>query len=129
MPYPSHLTHEEMERYAFLAGDGLIASLAEAAHDLEQENLTLANDQEYLKTASFEAGKLEGLCEDVKATITSLNTQISNLQAQLAKAVELLGTCHAWLRGEQGKTVKGRREAAQTLSTRMVSQGLGYPRH
>lgn len=129
MLYPLYLTHDEIERRAFVAGDGLIASLAETAHDLQQENLDYANSQDTLKTQAFEAGKLEGLGEDVQATITSLNAQVSSLQQQLTKATELLGTCHAWLQGEQTKTIKGRREAAQALSTRMVSQGLGYPKH
>lgn len=129
MLYPLYLTHDEIERRAFVAGDGLIASLAETAHDLHQENLDYANSQDTLKTQAFEAGKLEGLGEDVQATITNLNTQLSELQHKVAKATELLGTCHAWLQGDQSKTIKGRREAAQALSTRMVSQGLGYPRH
>ncbi len=129
MLYPLYLTHDEIERRAFVAGDGLIASLAEAAHDLEQENLTLTSNEESLKVASFEAGKLVGLGEDVQAAMTSLNTQMSSLQQQLAKATELLGTCHAWLQGDQSKTIKGRREAAQALCTQMVSHGLGYPRH
>ncbi len=129
MNYPLHLSHQELERYAFLAGDGLTASLAETAHDLEQENLTLTSNEDTLKAQAFEAGKLEGLGEDVQTAIANLNAQVSGLQDQLAKAVELLGTCHAWLQGEQAKTIKGRREAAHSLSNRMTSQGLGYPRH
>ncbi|MES2363295.1 MAG: hypothetical protein V4646_16100 [Pseudomonadota bacterium] len=129
MPYPSYLTHEELERRAFLAGDGLIASLAETAHNLEQENLNYFNTHDTLKAQAFEAGKLEGLSEDVQAAMSSLNAQLSTMQNQLTQATELLGTCHAWLQGDQTKTVKGRRDAAQSLSTRMVSQGLGYPRH
>ncbi|MBI2726208.1 MAG: hypothetical protein HYX42_08160 [Polaromonas sp.] len=129
MLYPLYLTHDEIERRAFVAGDGLIASLAETAHDLQQENLDYANSQDILKTQAFEAGKLEGLGEDVQAAMTSLSAQVSGLQVQLAKAVELLGTCHAWLQGDQTKTIKGRREAAHALSNRMTSQGLGYPRH
>ncbi|MES2400213.1 MAG: hypothetical protein V4573_09530 [Pseudomonadota bacterium] len=129
MNYPMHLSHQELERYAFLAGDGLIASLAETAHDLEQENLDYFNSQDSLKAQAFEAGKLDGLGQDVQAVIADLNTQVSALQDQLAKATELLGTCHAWLQGDQAKTIKGRRQAVQALTNRMVSQGLGYPRH
>jgi len=127
--YPLYLTHDEIERRAFVAGDGLIALLAETAHDLQQENLDYANKQESLKTASFELGKFEGLGEDVQAAMTSLNAQVSSLQQHLTTATELLGTCHAWLQGEQTKTVKGRREAAQSLAARMALQGLGHPRH
>ncbi len=112
-----------------MAGDGLTASLAETAHDLEQENLLHLNSLDGIKSEAYEAGKLEGLGEDVQTAITNLNAQVSALQDQLAKAVELLGTCHAWLQGDQTKTIKGRREAAQALSNRMTSQGLGYPRH
>ncbi len=129
MNYPMHLSHQELERYAFLAGDGLTASLAETAHDLEQENLHYLNTQDSLKAQAFEAGQLDGLGQDVQAAITQLNEQVSSLQDKLAKATELLGTCHSWLQGEQGKTIKGRREAAQALANRMVLQGLGYPRH
>lgn len=129
MNYPLHLSHQELERYAFLAGDGLTASLAETAHDLEQENLDYFNSQDSLKAKAFEAGKLDGLGQDVQAVITDLNTQLSALQDQLAKATELLGTCHAWLQGDQAKTIKGRRQAVLALANRMVSQGLGYPRH
>jgi len=127
--YAPHLSHQELERYAFLAGDGLTAALAETAHDLEQQNLDYFNSQDALKTQAFEAGKLEGLGEDVQAAITGLTQQAATLRDQLAKAIALLGTCHAWLQGEQAKTIKGRREAAHILANRMVSQGLGYPRH
>lgn len=129
MSYPSHLTHEEIERYAFLAGDDLIASLAETVHGLEQENLTLTSNEESIRINAFEAGRIDGLGEDVQAAITSLNARVSSLQQQLTKATELLGACHAWLQGDQTKTIKGRREAAHALSNRMTSQGLGYPRH
>jgi hypothetical protein len=127
--YPLHLTHDEIERRAFLAGDGLIASLAETAHDLQQENFDYANSQDILKTQAFEAGKLEGLGEDVQAAMTSLNAQVSSLQQQLTKATDLLGTCHAWLQGEPSKTIKDRREAARSLAANMALQGLGHPRH
>jgi hypothetical protein len=129
LSYPSHLTHEEIERYAFLAGDDLIASLAETAHGLEQENLTLTSNEESIRTNAFEAGRIDGLGEDVQAVISSLNAQVSSLQQQLTKATELLGTCHAWLQGEQTKTIKGRREAAQSLATGMAVKGLGHPCH
>ncbi len=129
MLYPLHLTFDEIERRAFVAGDGLIASLAETAHDLQQENLDYANSQESLKTAYFELGKLESLGEDIQAAMTSLNAQVSSLQQQLTKATGLLGTCHAWLQGEQTKTIKGRREAARSLAAHMALQGLGHPRH
>lgn len=129
MRYAPHLSHLELERYAFLAGDGLTAALAETAHDLEQQNLDYFNSQDALKTQAFEAGKLEGLGEDVQAAITGLTQEVTTLRDQLAKATALLGTCHAWLQGEQAKTVKGRREAAHSLANRMACQGLGYPRH
>ena len=129
MSYPHHLSHQELERYAFLAGDGLTAALAETADDLEQENLDYVNNQDSLKTQAFEAGKLEGLGEDVQATITGLTQEAARLRGQLAKATELLGSCHAWLQGDQTKTIKGRREAAHSLANRMTCKGLGYPRH
>lgn len=129
MRYAPHLSHQELERYAFLAGDGLTAALAETANDLEQQNLDYFNSQDALKTQAFEAGKLEGLGEDVQAAITRLTQQAGALRDQLAKAVALLGTCHAWLQGEQTKTIKGRRQAAHVLANQMTSQGMGYPRH
>lgn len=129
MSYPPHLSHRELERYAFLAGDGLTATLAETSDDLEQENLDYFNNQDALRTQAFEAGKLEGLGEDVHATITGLTQEAARLRDQLAKATELLGSCHAWLQGDQTKTIKGRREAAHSLVNRMACQGLGYPRH
>jgi len=127
--YATHLSHQELERYAFLAGDGLTAALAETADDLEQQNLDYFNSQDALKTQAFEAGKLEGLGENVQATITGLNLQVAALRDQLAKAIALLGTCHAWLQGEQTKSIKGRRQAAHSLANQMASQGMGYPRH
>lgn len=129
MSYPQHLSHRELERYAFLAGDGLTAALAETADDLEQENLDYFNNQDALRTQAFEAGKLDGLGEDVHATITELTQEAARLKEQLAKAIELLGSCHAWLQGEQTKTVKGRRQAAHALANQMTSRGMGYPRH
>lgn len=129
MNYPAHLSYQELERYAFLAGDGLTASLAEEAHDLDQVNTRYAGDQERLKAEAFEAGKVEGLGQDVQAVITELKLQITNQQDQLRKATELLGTSHAWLAGNQVSTVKGRREAAHALANRMVAHGLSYPRH
>ena len=129
MLYPLYLTHDEIERRAFLAGDGLVASLAETAHDLEQENLHHINSLDGIKSKAYEAGKLDALGQDVQAAMTSLNAQVSSLQQQLTKATELLGACHGWLQGDQTKTIKGRREAAHALSNRMTSQGLGYPRH
>ena len=104
-------------------------SLAETADDLEQQNLDYFNSQDDLKTQAFEAGKLEGLGEDVQAAITGLTQKAAELQDQLAKAIALLGTCHAWLQGEQTKTIKGRRQAAHALANQMASQGMGYPRH
>lgn len=129
MKYAPHLSHQELERYAFLAGDGLTAALAETADDLEQQNLDYFNSQDVLKTQAFEAGKLEGLGEDVQATIAGLTQQAVALQDRLAKSIALLGTCHVWLQGEQTKTIKGRREAAHALANQMASQGMGYPRH
>lgn len=129
MNYPPHLSHQELERYAFIAGDGLTAALAETAHDLEQQNLDYFNSQDALKTRAFEAGKLEGLEKDIQAAITALTEEAAALRNQLAKATEVLGTCHAWLEGDQTKTVKGRREAAHSLANRMARQGLRYPQH
>lgn len=129
MRYAPHLSLQELERYAFLAGDGLTAALAETADDLEQQNFDYFNNQEALQTQAFETGKLEGLGEDVQAAITGLTQQAAALRDQLAKAIALLGTCHAWLQGEQTKTIKGRRQAAHALANQMTSQGMGYPRH
>lgn len=129
MKYAPHLSHQELERCAFLAGDGLTAALAETADDLEQQNLDYFNSQDALRTQAFEAGKLEGLGEDVQTAITGLTQQATALRDQLAKAIALLGTCHAWLQGEQTKTLKGRRQAAHALANQMASQGMGYPRH
>lgn len=129
MRYAPHLSHQELERYAFLAGDGLTAALAETADDLEQQNLDSFNNQDALKTQAYEAGKLEGLGEDVQATITGLTQEATALRDQLGKAIALMGTCHAWLQGEQTKTIKGRRQAAHVLANHMASQGMGYPRH
>lgn len=129
MRYAPHLSHHELERYAFLAGDGLTAALAETADDLEQQNLEYYNGQDALKTQAFEAGKLEGLGEDVQAAISGLTQEAAALRDQFANAIALLGTCHAWLQGEQAKTIKGRRQAAHALANQMTSQGMGYPRH
>jgi hypothetical protein len=129
MSYPQHLSYRELGRYAFLAGDGFTAALAETADDLEQENLDYFNNQDSLRTQAFEAGKLQGLGEDVQATITGVTQEAARLRDQLAKATELLGSCHAWLQGDQTKTIKGRREAAHSLANRMTGLGLGYPRH
>lgn len=129
MRYPHHLSHRELERYAFLAGDSLTAALAEIAEDLEEENLDYFNNQDCLRTQAFEAGKLEGLGEDVQAAITAMSQEASRMRDQIVKATELLGSCHAWLQGDQTKTIKGRREAAHSLANRMACQGLGYPRH
>lgn len=129
MNYPMHLSHQEIERYAFLAGDGLVASLAETAPDLEQENLTLTSSEDTLKAQAFEAGKLDGLGEDVQAIIPAMSDQVANLTKQLADATGLIGICHARLQGNQSKPLKGRREAAHSLASRMVSHGLGHPRH
>lgn len=129
MRYAPHLSHQELERYAFLAGDDLTAALAETADDLEQQNLDYYNSQDALKTQAFEAGKLEGLGADVQATITGLTQEATALRDQLGKAIALMGTCHAWLQGEQTKTIKGRRQAAHALANQMTCQGMGYPRH
>ncbi len=129
MKYAPHFSHHELARYAFLAGDGLTAALAETADDLEQQNIEYYNSQDALKTQAFEAGKLEGLGEDVQAAISGLTQEAAALRDQLATAIALLGTCHAWLQGEQTKTIKGRRQAAHALANQMTSQGMGYPRH
>ncbi|AYQ26568.1 hypothetical protein DT070_00050 [Polaromonas sp. SP1] len=124
-----HLSPQELERYAFMAGDGLVASLAETVNSLEQENTCYVTEQERLKAQAFEAGRLEGLGEDVQALITDLTAQVASLTDQLGMAGELLGSCHAWLQGDQARTAKGRRESAFALANRMVVHGLGYPQH
>ena len=129
MKYAPYLSHQELERYAFIAGDGPTAALAETADDLEQQNLDYFNSQDALKTQAFEAGKLEGLGEDVQAAISGLTQEATALRDQVAKSIALLGTCHAWLQGAQTKTIKGRRQAAHSLANQMASQGMGYPRH
>ena len=129
MSYPLHLSPQELERYAFLVGDGLVASLAETVDYLEQEKICYADEQERLRAQAFEAGKLEGLGEDVQAVVTDLTAQVASLTDQLRKAVDLLGFCHSWLQGDQTKTAKGRRESAHAVANRMVAHGLGYPQH
>lgn len=129
MNYPPHLSPEELERYAFLAGDGLVASLAETATDLEQQNLHYQSTQDTLTTQAFEAGKLEGLGEDVQAVITDLTAQAAGLRDQLGKATELLGVIYARLLQEHTRTTKSRKALAQGLAAEMAFRGLGRPWH
>jgi chromosome condensin MukBEF ATPase and DNA-binding subunit MukB len=99
-----NLTHAEIERHAYMNGDGLVAMLAENAADIE----TIEADFEQRLTDAFEAGKLEASEAELIAEIESLNVRLKNLGESLMRAHSLLDSTNAWLTGPNCKNAKGR---------------------
>lgn len=116
----SHLTPEELGRYAYLVGDPLADRLEEAAElfdlaDTEDDRL----DQRYAQ--GFSEGRLEGLGPQAADQIKKLDQQLSDMTRKHQSMADEMRNLLNWLPDDQCKTVKGRREVAQYLQRKLTS--------
>jgi hypothetical protein len=113
------MNFNEIERRAYIDGDGLVAMLAENAADIE----TIEADFEQRLADKFEEGKLEASDAELLAEIESLKGQLEAVRASLARTHSLLDATNAWLTGPNCKNAKGRDMFRKTLRSDQLRIG------
>jgi hypothetical protein len=103
------LTPAELERFAYIQGNGLLACYAGDADDLEGQVEGFDDLIDAAKTEAFEAGKREGIGLDTAEIIEDLERKVADLQASHQRCRNNLQAVYEWLRGEDSKTVKSRK--------------------
>lgn len=119
------LTPAELERYAYIQGNGLLACYAANAEDLEGQVDGFDDLIEAAKKEAFEAGKRAGMALDTAEIIEDLEHKLADLKASHQRCRDHLQAVCEWLRGEDSKTVKSRKAFEQRLQAAL----LATPRH
>ena len=101
-------TSAELERIAYIQGDGLLACFAAETDDLEQEVDGFDDRIEAAKQESFEAGKREGMGLVTADLFDDLERCVVDIKASHQRCRDNLQAVHEWLRGDDCKTVKSR---------------------
>jgi len=104
----SQLTPSELERFAYMQGDGLLACYAAEADDLEDRVDGFDDLIDAAKLESFEAGKQAGMALDAAKRIDDLESELAELKASHQRCRNNLLGVYDWLRSDDCKTVKTR---------------------
>lgn len=114
---PNYLTPPELERFAYIQGNALLACYAADADDLEGQVDGFDDLMDAAKADAFEAGKQEGLGLDAAQRIADLANEVADLKASHQRCRNNLQAVHEWLRGDDCKTVKSRQAFEKRLLT------------
>ncbi len=115
------LTHNEIERYAFITGDADLQAVAADATDLGEEIAQLEKDQQAKVEEAFDMGESSGMEFDAQAEIAELEATNTHLLASLAaERTNLYILAHDLDTGVLN-TVKARREQAHRLRKRAAA--------
>lgn len=117
----SHLTYEEHERIAYVAGHGVLASTLADASDLEAEVDLFDAVLDKAKVESFDSGRYEGIGIDTAKLIDDLETELKRLKEQHAAIRSDLEAVQSWLEGDATKTVAGRKKCVSEIRRRLLT--------
>jgi hypothetical protein len=113
------MTYDEIERLAYIQGDGQVAMLAANAADVED----IEADFEERLSDKFEEGKLDASDAELLAEIESLKGRLKNVGESLMRAHSLLDSTNAWLTGPNCKNAKGRDMFRKALRSDQIRIG------
>lgn len=102
------MTPAELERFAYIRGDGLLACYAAEADDLEEQVDGFDDLIDAAKREAFEAGKREGIGLDVAGMHEDHQRHVADLKSSHQNCRDNLQAVHDWLRSDDCKTVKSR---------------------
>lgn len=109
------LTPAELERFAYMQGNGLLACYAAEADDLEDRVDGFDDLIDIAKQESFEAGKQAGMALDAAQRIDALESELAELKASHQRCRNNLLGVYDWLRSDDCKTVKTRQAFEKRL--------------
>jgi hypothetical protein len=98
------LTPAELERFAYVQGDGLLACYAGEADDLVGQVEGFDDLIDAAKQEAFEAGKREGLGLIASEMIEDLQHDVLDLKASHQRCRDNLQAVYEWLRSDDCKT-------------------------
>lgn len=107
--WTSNLTAAEVERYAYVQGNALLACYAGEFDDCDQQVEGFDDVLEAAKTEAFEEGKVTGMGLDTTVIIGDLENTVADLKASHQRCRDNLQATLAWLQGDGCKTVKDRK--------------------
>lgn len=119
------LTPAELERFAYMQGNGLLACYAAAADDLEAQVDGFDDLFDAATQESFEAGKQAGMALDAAKRIDDLESEVIKLKASHQRCRNNLLGVYDWLRSDDCKTVKTR----QAFEKRLLAALNATPRY
>jgi hypothetical protein len=106
--HPGELTSTELERFAYIQGNKLMASYAAQADELEEQVDGFDDLVDNAKSDAFEEGKQAGMGQDTAHAIADLESDLMAIKASHQRCRDNLQAVHDWLRSDDCKTVKGR---------------------
>ena len=118
------LTANETERYAYLQGNAVLACYAGEYADYEQQVDGFDDVLDAAKEVAFEAGRYQGMGEDISQKIEELERQVAELKSSHQRCHNNLQAVYDWLRSDDCKTVKSR----QAFEKRLLAALHATPR-
>ena len=118
------LTPAELERFAYIRGNGLLACYAAQSNDLEGQVDGFDDLIDAAKKEAFEAGKREGIGLDPSEMIEDLERQVAEVKTSHQRCRTNLQAVYDWLRSDDCKTVKSR----QAFEKRLLAALHATPR-
>lgn len=109
------LTPAELERFAYIQGNGLLACYAAEANDLEDQVDGFDDLIDAAKQESFEAGKQAGMELNAAQRIDDLESELAALKASHQRCRNNLLGVYDWLHSDDCKTVKSRKAFEKRL--------------
>ena len=121
----TNLTPSELERFAYMQGQSLLACYAASADDLEGQVDGFDALIDAAKKEAFEEGRRVGMALDTAEIIEDLERKVADLHTSHQRCCNHLQVVCDWLRGEDSKTVKSR----QAFEQRLRAALFATPRH
>ena len=115
------LNYAEQERTAYLAGNGLLASLAAEADDREFELDCFDDQLEAARIKGYEDGKEEGLGRNAAAELHDQLAVIQRLKTEHTALRNYLNDLAKCLEGDACKTVAGRKQVAKAIWSKFIA--------
>ncbi len=109
------LTSAELERFAYIRGNGMLACYFAQTDDLEGQVDGFDDLLDAAKKDALEAGKREGLGIDPAEMIEDLERQVAELKTSHQRCRTNLQAVYDWLRSDDCKTVKSRQAFEKRL--------------
>jgi hypothetical protein len=113
------LTPAELERIAYIEGNGLLACYAAEVHDLADQVDHFGDLIDAAKQESFKAGRQAGLELDAAQRIDYLESELAELKASHRRCRNNLLGVFNWLHSDDCKTIKSRKAFEKRLLAAM----------